>query len=76
MLGKIISKIRLLKTRSCYPRNISVLNICVAIRLAEDRTKMGGIQFQLAPSLIINTIGTNNYGTLNKLYNMVHSMGQ
>ena len=76
MLGKIISKIRLLKTRSCYPRNISVLNICVAIRLAEDRTKMGGIQFQLAPSLMINTIDTNNYGTLNKLYNMVHSMGQ
>ena len=76
MLGKIISKTRLLKTRCCYPRNISVFKFCVAIRLAEDRTKMGSIQFQLAPSLIINTIDINNYDTLNKLYNMVHSMGQ
>ena len=31
--------------------NPCITKICVAIRLAEDGTRMGGIQFQLSPAI-------------------------
>ena len=41
---------QLLKTRSYLPFNFAVTKIRVAIRLVEDETRMGGIQFQLSPN--------------------------
>ena len=35
-----------------FPCNFSIMKICVAIRLAEDGTRMGRIQFQLSSSFI------------------------
>ena len=46
----MISQTKPLKTKSFLPFNFSVTNICVVIRLADDGTGMGGIQFQLSPS--------------------------
>ena len=39
----MISQTKPLKTKSFLPFNFSVTNICVAILLAEDGTRMGGI---------------------------------
>ena len=33
--------------------NFAMTKICVAIRLAEDGTRMGGIQFRLSPSILL-----------------------
>ena len=41
-----------LKTKSFLLFNFSITNICVAIRLAEDETRIGGIYFQLSPSIV------------------------
>ena len=45
-----MSQTKLFKTKSFLPFNFPIFNICVAIRLAEDGTRMGGIEFQLSPS--------------------------
>ena len=39
-----------LKIKSFLPFNFAITAICVAIRLAEDGTRMDGIQFRLSPS--------------------------
>ena len=46
----MISQTKPLKTKSFLSFNFSVTSICVAIRLTEDGTRMGGIYFQLSPS--------------------------
>ena len=46
----MISQTKPLKAKSFLPFNFSVTKICVAIRLAEDGTRMGGKYFQLSPS--------------------------
>ena len=48
----MISQTKTLKIKSFLPFNFVVIKICVAILLAEDGTRMGGIQFQLSPSII------------------------
>ena len=40
-----------LKIKSSLSFNCAITKICVAIRSAEDGTRMGGIQFQLSPSM-------------------------
>ena len=39
----MVSQTEPLKRKSFLPFNFPVTNICVAIRLAEDGTRMGGI---------------------------------
>ena len=46
----MISQIKPLKIKSFLPFNFAVTAICVAIRLAKDGTRMGGIWFRLSPS--------------------------
>ena len=50
MLGRMISQTKTLKIKSFLPFNFAITKICVAIRLAEDGTRMGGIKFRLSPS--------------------------
>ena len=47
----MISQTKSLKIKSFLPPNFAVIKICLAIRLAEDETRMGGIQFRVSPSL-------------------------
>ena len=42
-LGRMILQVKPLKIRYFLPFNFSITNICVAIRLANDGTRMGGI---------------------------------
>ena len=53
MQRRIISQSKSLKVKSFLPFNFAVTKICVGvgIRLAEDGTRMGGIYFQVFPSL-------------------------
>ena len=44
-------QIKPLKIKSFIPFNFAITKTCVAIRLAEDGTRMGGIQFRLSPSI-------------------------
>ena len=39
----MISQTKTLKTKSFLPLNLAITKICVAIRLAEDGTRMGGV---------------------------------
>ena len=39
----MISQTKPLKIKSFFPFNFAIAKICVRIRLAEDRTRMGGI---------------------------------
>ena len=41
ILGRMISRRKPFKTKSLLPFNFSITNICVAIRLAADGTRMG-----------------------------------
>ena len=43
MLGRMISQTKTLKIKYFLPFNFTVTQICVAIRFAEDETRMGGI---------------------------------
>ena len=43
LLGRMISQTKTLKIKSFLPFNFAVTKICVAIRLAEDGTRMGDI---------------------------------
>ena len=43
----MISQIKPLKIKSFLPFNFAITKICVAIHLAEDGTRMGGIYFRL-----------------------------
>ena len=43
LLGRIISQTKTLKIKSFLPFNFAVIKISVAICLAEDRTRMGGL---------------------------------
>ena len=45
----MISQTKHLK-KSFLAFNFAITKICVAVGLAEDRTRMGGIQFQVSPS--------------------------
>ena len=49
--------------KSFLPFNFAITKICVAIRLAEDETKMGGIQFRLSPSNIKKSLGFSQLNT-------------
>ena len=42
-MGRIISQTKIPKIKSFLPFNFAFTKICVAIRLAEDRPRMGGI---------------------------------
>ena len=42
LLGRMISQTKPLKIKYFLPFNFSITNICVAIRLAEDGTRMAG----------------------------------
>ena len=55
MLGQMISQTKTLKIKFFLPFNFVTTKIYVAIRLAEDGTGMGGIQFRLTPSIIAYT---------------------
>ena len=46
----MISQTKTLKIKIKHFLNFAVTKICVAIRLAEEGTRMGGIQFRLSPS--------------------------
>ena len=46
----MISKTKSLKIKPFLTFNLAITNICVAIHLAEDGTRMGGKQFQLSSS--------------------------
>ena len=43
LLRRIISQTKTLKIKSFLPFNFAISKTCVAIRLAEDGTRMGGI---------------------------------
>ena len=43
--NKMVSQTKPLKIESFLPFKFSITNICVAIRLAEDGTRMGGKYF-------------------------------
>ena len=43
LLGRMMSQTRPVKIKSFLPFNFAITAICVAIRLAEDRTRMGSI---------------------------------
>ena len=43
LAGMLISQTKPLKIKSFVPLNFAITNICVAICLAEDETRMGGI---------------------------------
>ena len=47
----MMSQTKPLKKKSSFSFNFAITKICVAMRLAEDRTRMGGVQFQLSPSV-------------------------
>ena len=47
LLGRMISQTKPLKIKSFLPFNFSITKICVAIRLAEDGTRMDGINYPL-----------------------------
>ena len=47
-----------LKINSFFPLNFAITKIRVEIRLAEDGTRMGGMQFQLFPSITLLRIFT------------------
>ena len=48
----MISQTKSLKIKSFLSFNFAITKICVAIHLAEDGTRMGGIKFQLSSSNI------------------------
>ena len=50
-----MSKTKTLKINYFLPFNFAITKICVAIRLAEDRIRMGGIQFRVSPSKNYNS---------------------
>ena len=43
MLGRMISQTKTLKIKYFLPFNFALTKICVAIRLAEGGTRMGGV---------------------------------
>ena len=47
----MISQTKPLKIKYFLSFNFAITTSCVAIRLAENRTRMGGIQFRLSPSI-------------------------
>ena len=49
--------------KSFLPFSFAITKICVAIRLAEDGTKMGGIWFRLSPSNIKKSLGFSQLNT-------------
>ena len=49
----MVSQTKPLKIESFLPFKFSITNICVAIRLAEDGTRMGGKYFHLSPGKVI-----------------------
>ena len=49
----MVSQTKPVKIKSFLPFNFAITKICVAMRLAEDETRMGGIKFRLSPSNII-----------------------
>ena len=50
----MILQIKTLKIKYFLPLNFAIIKICVAIRLAEDRTRMGGLYFRLSPSKTVD----------------------
>ena len=54
MRGLMISQTKPLKIKYFFLFNFAITKICVAIRLVEDGTRMGGIWFYLSPSLVLN----------------------
>ena len=40
-----------LKIKSLIPINFAITKTCIAVRLTGDGTRMGGISFQLYPSI-------------------------
>ena len=48
----MISQTKTLKIKSFLPFNFEITKICVAIRLEEDETRMGGKWFRPSPSKI------------------------
>ena len=52
----MISQTKTLKIKYFLPFNFVIIKLCVAIRLAEDGTRMGGILFRLSPSKIITPL--------------------
>ena len=63
LLGRMTSQTKPLKIKSFLPFNSSTTNICAAICLAEDRTRMGSIYFQLVKK---NLICKEKSGTVTK----------
>ena len=60
----MISQAKPLKIKSSLPFNFAITKVCVAMRLAENRTRTGGIKFQLSPSYIrflVRWIGTTRH---------------
>ena len=55
MLGRMISQTKTLKIKSFLSLNFVITKIYVMIRLVEDWTRMGGIQFRLSPRISCRT---------------------
>ena len=49
----MISQTKALKIKSFFPFNFVITKTYVAIRLTEDGTRMGAIEFRLSPSKIM-----------------------
>ena len=47
----MMSQTKPLKKNLLFHLIFAITKICVAMRLAEDRTRMGGVQFQLSPTV-------------------------
>ena len=74
MLEQTISQTRPLQIKSFLPFNFSITNICVAIRLADDRTRMGSIYFQLSPSINLNNTQIAN--SISKVQSLIYCYNQ
>ena len=51
-MKRMISQIKPLKIKSFLSFNFAITKICGAIYLADDKTRMDGIQFRLSPSTV------------------------
>ena len=47
----MMSHAKPLKIKSLIPINFAITKTCIAVRLTGDGTRMGGISFQLYPSI-------------------------
>ena len=74
MLGRMISQTKTLKIKYFLPFNFAITKICVAISLAENGTRMGGIQFRLSPS-ILKVASTQKFEIQSFSDDVINSLG-